>query len=69
MTDASNKGNIKTFPLLLRYFHQQKGLKTSLLCFYSLNSEKAISILESGLNLKQISAYCADNASVNFGKK
>lgn len=76
MTDASNKGNIKTFPLLLRYFHQEKGLKTSLLCFYSLNSETAISIadslkkqlLDSGLDLKHITAYCADNASVNFGK-
>lgn len=76
MTDASNKGNIKTFPLIIRYFQKSKGIQTSLLAFFSLESEKALDIAaalkqkleSSNLSLNNISCYCADNASVNFGK-
>lgn len=75
-TDASNKGNIKTFPLILRYFHPQKGIQNSLLSFYSLEAEDSTTISESllnnlhkhGLSIKNVTAYGADNANVNFGK-
>lgn len=35
-TDASNKGNIKTFPLIVRFFDKTLGTKSALLSFYSL---------------------------------
>lgn len=76
-TDASNKGHIKTFPMMLRYFDKQEGTKTKLLKFYSSNSEKSHDIAqclvrsleEANLSVKDVTAYGADNASVNFGKK
>ncbi|XP_050314689.1 uncharacterized protein LOC126749099 [Anthonomus grandis grandis] len=76
-TDASNKGNIKTFPLIVKYFQTEKGVSTKLLKFYSNSSEKSVDIAkclidgldEAGLSIKNVTAYCADNASVNFGKK
>lgn len=75
-TDASNKGNIKTFPLVLRYFDKGKGVQTRLLSFFNLDAEKSTdisnAILEQlnryGLDIKNATAYSADNASVNFGK-
>ncbi|CAH1113192.1 unnamed protein product [Psylliodes chrysocephalus] len=76
-TDASNKGNVKTFPLVVRYFKKEIGVCTKLLKFYSAISEKSEaianslveSLTEAGLNILNVTAYCADNASVNFGKK
>lgn len=37
--DASNNGNIKTFPLLVRYFKKQKDLNIKPLSFYESDSE------------------------------
>lgn len=76
-TDASNKGNIKTFPLVLRYFCKHSGVNTKLLNFYNLNTEMSIDIAESiksklennNLNLANVTSFCADNANVNFGYK
>lgn len=76
-TDASNKGNVKTFPLVIRYFKKEVGVCTKLLKFYSATSEKSEdiakslveSLAEAGLNISNVTAYCADNASVNFGRK
>ncbi|XP_064110007.1 uncharacterized protein LOC135217900 [Macrobrachium nipponense] len=75
-TDASNKGATKCFPILLRYFHFEKGVQHVLLDFYSDNKESSkaitnqlLSKLEtSGLDLNKVSAYTADNANVNYGK-
>lgn len=75
-TDASNKGNIKTFPIILRYFTKQKGIQNVLLAFYALDNELSRNIAESikikieqnSLNMKNVSSFCADNAAVNFGK-
>lgn len=75
-TDASNKGNIKLFPFIVRYFNKESGINTKLLNFYSSDSEKSKDIAqslidhldESGLSILNVIAYCADNASVNFGK-
>lgn len=75
-TDASNKGNIKTFPIILRYFRKEKGLQIKLLSFFQLESEKSqdisnmlkLKLKKSGLSLLNATSFCADNASVNFGK-
>lgn len=75
-TDASNKGNIKTFPLTLRYFSSREGVTSKLLCFFSLDSETSKDISNAliaelqkyGLSVGNITAYSADNAAVNFGK-
>ncbi|KAI8117613.1 hypothetical protein CVS40_10527 [Lucilia cuprina] len=76
-TDASNKGNIKTFPIVLRYFSKHTGVNTKLLNFYESNSEMSKDIAESlksklegrNLNLTNVTSFCADNANVNFGCK
>lgn len=75
-TDASNKGNVKTFPLIVRYFDHNIGVKTGLLSFISLEAEdtKTISnaltqqIAVNELSVKNITAYGADNANINFGR-
>lgn len=76
VTDASNKGSTKCFPILLRYFHFEKGVQCVLLDFYSDSQEKSAAITNqlltklegSGLDLNKVSAYTADYASVNYGK-
>uniref|UniRef100_A0A8C6NU33 Uncharacterized protein n=1 Tax=Nothobranchius furzeri TaxID=105023 RepID=A0A8C6NU33_NOTFU len=75
-TDASNKGTTKCFPIVLRYFHFEEGVQNALLDFYSDSNETSEAITNqllaklemSGLNLQKLSAYTADNASVNYGK-
>ena len=74
--DASNKGHIKTFPLVVRHFSHEEGVCIKILSFYNSDSETYDSIvagIKSKLNkaclpLKNISSFCADSASVNFGK-
>lgn len=76
-TDASNKGNIKTFPIVIRYFSKNTGINTKLLSFYEANSEKSNDIAESlktklegrNLHLANVTSFSADNANVNFGSK
>lgn len=76
-TDASNKGNIKTFPIVLRYFSKEHGICTKLLSFFSLTNEKSQTVgsalkhklAESNVKIECASSYGADNANVNFGKK
>uniref|UniRef100_H3A010 DUF4371 domain-containing protein n=1 Tax=Latimeria chalumnae TaxID=7897 RepID=H3A010_LATCH len=75
-TDASNKGSAKCFPLVLRYFNFDEGIQHFLLDFYSDNHESsqaiAMEIFEKlkafDLSFEKVSAYTADNASVNYGK-
>lgn len=74
-TDASNHGNIKLFPIIVRYYSPNSGLCNSLLDFYEDPNEKAVDIymniktrLESfGLDISNVSTYSADNCNVNFG--
>lgn len=75
-SDASNKGNTKLFPVVLRYFQPSVGVVTRLLDFYEDSDETAAAISEkivdvvqkNNLNMQMVSAYSADNASINFGK-
>ena len=75
-SDASNHGTTKLFPLYLRYWTPELGLKSKVLDFYEDSDETSASIhqqitsklKENGLELDMISAYTADNASVNYGK-
>ncbi|KAL6490069.1 hypothetical protein MHYP_G00004140 [Metynnis hypsauchen] len=75
-SDASNHGTTKLFPLSLRYWTPQLGLKSKILDLYEDNHESAATIHrqitskleENGLQLDMISAYTADNANVNYGK-
>ena len=74
-TDASNKGNLKFFPVVVQYF-LTKEIKNAIIDLHQRNNETAESIsamlLETlttnGLEMSQISAYGADNANVNYGK-
>lgn len=74
-SDASNHGNIKLFPILLRYYVAGKGIKQCLFDFFDDAKESAADIFNNlrrlenaGLNFNRVSSYSADNASVNFGK-
>ncbi|KAL6490104.1 hypothetical protein MHYP_G00004490 [Metynnis hypsauchen] len=75
-SDASNHSTTKLFPLSLRYWTPQLGLKSKILDLYEDNHESAATIHrqitskleENGLQLDMISAYTADNANVNYGK-
>lgn len=75
-TDASNKGNRKFFPLAVRFFDLKEGVKDYLLDFYEESDETSISIFNTitnaienlGLDIQNITAFGADNASVNYGK-
>ncbi|KAI4898772.1 hypothetical protein NFI96_026849, partial [Prochilodus magdalenae] len=75
-SDASNSGHIKLFPYTVQYFCTSEGVKYGLLDFYEDPDESSeaifnqiVSITENnGLSIKQISAYGADNASVNYGR-
>lgn len=75
-SDASNIGNIKTYPYAIQYFHPRVGICRKLLDFYEDSKEKSIDIFHciknitesNGLQISQITAYSADNASVNYGK-
>ncbi|XP_078542395.1 uncharacterized protein LOC144828172 [Lissotriton helveticus] len=75
-SDASNKGNIKLYPLLLRHFNFSFGVAYTLLDFYEDAAETATAIAQQittklhnhGLKMEQVAAYCGDNASVNYGR-
>lgn len=75
-SDASNVGNIKTFPYAVQYFNEKHGICRKLLDFYEDSEETSLDIFQClqkitaacDLKMSQISAYSADNASVNYGK-
>ncbi|EFA12423.1 hypothetical protein TcasGA2_TC001482 [Tribolium castaneum] len=43
-TDASDKGNIKTFPLIVRNFNKSSGVCTKLIRFFNLESKKSVDV-------------------------
>ncbi|GFW07596.1 dimer_Tnp_hAT domain-containing protein [Trichonephila clavipes] len=74
-TDASNKDNRKFFPVAIQYFSPKNGICHKILDFYEDSFEDSASIKErlcevmdkSRLPWSRVTAYGADNASVNFG--
>uniref|UniRef100_A0A8C6TRT7 Uncharacterized protein n=1 Tax=Neogobius melanostomus TaxID=47308 RepID=A0A8C6TRT7_9GOBI len=75
-SDASNSGHTKVFPYTVQYFSASDGVKYGLLDFYKDSDESSYAIFQqivsitetNGLSVNQISAYGADNASVNYGR-
>uniref|UniRef100_A0A8C1LCU6 Uncharacterized protein n=1 Tax=Cyprinus carpio TaxID=7962 RepID=A0A8C1LCU6_CYPCA len=75
-SDASNAGHTKLFPYTVQYFCASEGVKYGLLDFYDDSNESSEAIIKqivsitenNGLSVSQISAYGADNASVNYGR-
>ncbi|GFX56333.1 uncharacterized protein TNCV_2242651 [Trichonephila clavipes] len=74
--DASNKGNRKSPPsVAIQYFSPKSGICHKILDFYEDSFEDSTSIKErlcevmdkSRLPWSRVTAYGADNASVNFG--
>lgn len=63
------------FPVVVQYFHKDGGIKHSLLDFYSDSQEKSGDIkeqicrvlVENNLDIKNVTSFAADNASVNYG--
>lgn len=73
-TDASNHGNIKLFPVLVRYFIPTIGVRVRILNVTQEAGENSTIIselIESAASKyklkKKIVCFCADNAKVNFG--
>ncbi|XP_069076632.1 uncharacterized protein [Pleurodeles waltl] len=74
--DASNKGNIKLYPLLLQHFNFTSGVTYTLLDFYDDAAETTTAIAEQittklkehELKLEHVAAYCGDSESVNYDR-
>lgn len=74
-TDASNKGNRKLYPIAVRYFDINRGVRDRIVEFYEDSKEASKNIYDQimtcvnshGLNVNFCSSYSADNASVNYG--
>jgi hypothetical protein len=74
-TDASNKGNIKLFPVCIQYFSISEGIKNFVIDFYEDSNESSFNIysnikkimISHNLKFENIISYAADNASVNYG--
>ena len=75
-SDASNRGNVKLFPIGVQYFDVKEGIINFVLDFYEDPKETSDAIFDklteslktNSLNLKEMIAYSGDNASVNYGK-
>lgn len=74
-TDASNKKNIKLFPLVIQYFTAKNGIENKLIDFYENSNESADGMFEAiqksleqyKLCFHNVSGLSADNTNANFG--
>jgi len=65
------------FPVCIQYFTADSGINKKLLDFVEQNDEHSVPVAEiitkslssHSLDIKNVSAYSADNASVNYGSK
>jgi len=65
------------FPICVQYFTVESGISKKLLDFVEQNDEHSVpvakmitkSLSSHGLDIKNVSAYSADNASVNYGSR
>lgn len=76
LTDASNHGSTKLFPVLIRYFLPHEGVQVKILEFTEQPGETSDIIVDyltqviTKNELKQkIVAFCGDNTNCNFGGK
>lgn len=76
ITDASNHGNIKMFPVLIRHFEPLEGMKTKILNFTAENGETSdiiVQLLKNTIEKYDIAvklvSFCGDNTNTNFGGK
>jgi hypothetical protein len=75
-SDASNYGSSKMFPLAIQFWTSQDVMHNRMLDFYSDPEESAgaianqltSSLEKMDLSIQKVSAFSADNASVNYGK-
>ncbi|CAF5035877.1 unnamed protein product, partial [Rotaria sp. Silwood1] len=73
--DASNKGNIKTYPFTVQYF-SDVGVKRGILQFVDDPRESASDVFNNAmkvienyqLDIRNLTSIGADNANVNFGE-
>ncbi|KAI8432623.1 hypothetical protein MSG28_013609 [Choristoneura fumiferana] len=74
-SDASNKKNIKLFPLVVQYFTAKNGIENKLIDFYENSNESADGMFQAiqesmalyQLPFHKISGLSADNTNSNFG--
>lgn len=74
-TDASNRKNIKLFPLVVQYFDIENGIQNKLLDFYENCDESANGMFDAinsslsyhNLSFDRVSGLSADNTNANFG--
>lgn len=73
-TDASNHGSTKLFPIVIRYFSPTTGVHVKVLEFTAAEGESSdiiTNLISTAVNKyglgKKVTAFCADNAKVNFG--
>lgn len=73
-TDASNHGNIKLFPVLVRYFDPLIGVRVKILDITSQPGETSdiickllLDALDKNKLKEKLVCFCADNAKANFG--
>lgn len=73
-TDGSNFGNTKVFPIMIQYFHKDRGIQHKLIELASLSNEKSATItdlivksLEEFELIFKTTAFGADNTNTNFG--
>lgn len=74
LTDASNHGNLKMLPVLVRYFLPTTGIRVKILDFSTMPGETSEIIFQQVKDAidkfqlqKKVIAFCGDNANTNFG--
>ncbi|KAL4091311.1 hypothetical protein QTP88_026014 [Uroleucon formosanum] len=74
LTDASNHGNIKLFPLLVRLFDPLNGIQIKILNVESQPGETSdiiinyiVKTIDDNNIRNKVAAFCGDNTNCNFG--
>lgn len=74
-TNTANYGNLGIFPIVVRYYHHNGGVKNKILTYFTPHSSETfqdvffalVKEVESlGLSIKNATAFVADNSPINF---